>query len=66
MAPDLSALLAVLSGAGSLVGATVGFAWKAETDRRLVENIALGGACGALVGTLLAFVMKLAATAAGA
>ncbi len=44
----------------------MGFVWRAETDRRLAENVVLGSGLGLIVGTVLAFVIWGAAKAAGA
>ena len=55
MVEDLSALLQVSSGAAAVVGATVGLAFPASSDRDLVNHIAIGATLGGVVGVLLGF-----------
>jgi ABC-type nitrate/sulfonate/bicarbonate transport system permease component len=63
---DLPSVLQVLAGLFGLGGAVVGFFLRAHDTRRLLENVALGFAMGAVIGTALAFAVWLAAVAGGA
>lgn len=65
MVPPLADLLQIIGGGGALIGALIGFAFRAESDRRLAENIALGGALGGVAGTFVAWVIWVTAKAAG-
>lgn len=66
VSPPLSDLLQIVGGGGAIVGATIGFALRANSDRQLAENIALGSALGGVIGLLVAYVIWIAAKLAGA
>jgi hypothetical protein len=66
MAPPLADLLQIVGGGGAVVGAAVGFAFRAESDREMLENVVLGAGLGGVAGSIVAFVMSLVARTAGA
>jgi len=41
MSPSLSDLLQIVGGGGAIVGAMIGFALRANSDRQLAENMCL-------------------------
>ena len=59
-------LISVMGGAGVLAGAIVGLPWPHDTDRELVDHIALGSGLGLVVGTAFAFAVGLVDAVAGA
>jgi hypothetical protein len=63
---DLPDVFAVGIGIGLIAGGTVGFVWRADTDARLVQNVAAGGTLGSIAGAVISFVIWLTATVAGA
>lgn len=63
---NLPSVLAVGGGLGLVLGGIVGLCWRSPTDADLVSNITAGCALGTFLGTLLSFVVALAALAAGA
>jgi hypothetical protein len=65
-APTIADMLTVCSAGGTVLGGIVGFLLKAESDRRIAENLVLGGGVGLFAGFLLGFVIYVAAKAAGA
>jgi hypothetical protein len=64
--PTLSDMLTVLGAGGVVAGGIIGFLFKAESDRRIAENVALGGGVGLVAGFLVAFVLYGSARVAGA
>jgi len=48
-------LTQLLSSIGAVLGASVGIAAPASSDRELVENIVAGAALGGVIGLLLGF-----------
>lgn len=53
-------------GLGVVAGGLVAFALRAQTNRKLLENIALGTAVGGFVGAVLALAAWLGSVLAGA
>jgi hypothetical protein len=53
-------------GLGLVLGGTLGFFRRADTDAALVQSIIAGATLGSIAGAVLAFVIWLAAIAAGA
>ncbi|HEY4811536.1 MAG TPA: hypothetical protein VIH71_10815 [Solirubrobacteraceae bacterium] len=63
--PPLAELIGIVGGGGLVLGGLGGLALSADTNRRLAENVALGTALGAFVGTAVAFLIYLAVIVAG-
>jgi hypothetical protein len=53
-APSLPDLLQVAGSVGAVIGAIIGLAFPADSERAVVENAALGITLGAAVGTVFA------------
>lgn len=64
--PKLQDLLSIVGPACAVIGAFLGLLLKAQSNRRVAENILLGFGLGGVVGTTLAFAVWLGARAAGA
>jgi hypothetical protein len=51
---DFADLIAVIGAGGLVLGAMIGLMFRAETDRRLLENVVLGSGLGLILGTAFA------------
>jgi hypothetical protein len=63
--PRLPDLIAVCAGAGSLIGAIIGFLMRAKTGAALVSNIIAASALGAIARTAIAFAVWIGGTLGG-
>jgi len=63
--PGLVDFLAVCPAAGAVVGAIIALAFRADTNRELVNNLLAGAGLGGIAGSAIAFAIWIGGTLAG-